>query len=185
MSNVNDEMMLALTNDAIREANNVAGDNAYYLRRTVALSTLAPPSVTTLPPEIRRLYRLERTSCPGSYVEWTFVRHDTDNNMVILAECGAAVLAHHHIIEPDLVTDASETSFPWQHEELIVTMVLLRLAEIDGSEQLLALLSERKQQLMSVFKRDCLRYERQRAEQMSTMYSRESWATQIARTGGP
>jgi flagellar biosynthesis regulator FlbT len=179
VSNVNDEMMLALTNDAIREAHNVAGDNAYYLRRTVELTTQAPPAVTTLPAEVRRLYRLERTACPGSYVEWTFVRHDTANNTVILAECGEAVIAHHHIIEPDLVTDADETSFPWQHEELIVTMVMLRLAELDGSEQLLALLSERKEQLMNVFKRDCLLYERQRCEVMSTMYSRESWAQQV------
>lgn len=178
MTEANDELLLALTNDAIRHADTIAGDNAYYLRHRVSLTTNAPPAVTTMPAVVKRLYRLERDACPGSYVEWTFVRHDDSGNTVILANEAAAVSAHYHEVPAELVSDLDESPFPWQHEELIVTMVLVRLAQTFGSEELLALLTERQERLLSVFKRDCLRYESQRHESITTIQSRESWGSQ-------
>jgi hypothetical protein len=175
------ELLVALTNDALREATNAAGDNAYYLRQTVTVALNAPPAVTTMPAAVKRLYKLERQGCPGSYIEWDHIRHDDSGNMVILAECGETVTAHYHEALTEITTDMSESQFPWMHEELIVVMVMQKLAETNGSDQKAALLMELKEELLGIFVRDCMFYERQRFDTMSTMYSRESWASQLER----
>lgn len=172
------EVLLDLTNSALREAIAAAGDNAYFLRKTTTLTTNAPPTVTTMPSDVKRLYRLEATFSPGFYIEWSLVRHDTSGNMVIVADSATEVIAHYRQGVTDLVNIMDTTPFPWEHEELITTMVQVRLAETHGPEQLLALLQERKARLMLAYQRDCERYERMRHEPMGTIYAtRDEWAT--------
>lgn len=181
MSALTDELLIGLTNDAIREATNAASDNAWFVRRTVSLTLNSPPATTTMPAEVKRLYRLEREACPGDYIDWTLVRRDDTGALVILPTCGDSVIAHYHAIEDELVDLLDETSFPWQHEELIVAMVLVRLAETQGNDQLLQLLIERKERLLRVFKRDCLYYERMRKDPIKPITSRETWAGSLRR----
>ncbi len=159
-------------NDSLREIFNTIGDNAYFLRKTVAVTLSGYPSTTTMPAAVKRLYRLETSSAPGQPIHWTFVKHDTDGYLVILTHYSGDVTAHYLTIPDDLSADGDTTLLPTEHGELCVVLACKRLAESVGNEVLTGLLMSDIEVLLRALKRDCLRYGGMRHESLQTIWNR-------------
>lgn len=176
MSDVPTAFVNDIINDALREVYNLAGDAAFFLRRTMDVTVAYPPETTTLSPVIRRLYKLERLTLPGQFVDWTLIQHDSIGQMVISAAEGGTFRAHYIDFPADLVTDDDRAMVPWQHAELVVVAACRRLAESVGNVVVSQSLAREYAVLSKVFKRDCLRYDGQRHEPLTTTASRSTWA---------
>ncbi len=163
-------------NDALREAYNLAGDMAFFLRRTMDVAIAYPPETTTLSVAVRRLYKLERITLPGQFIDWTLIQHSSTGQMVISAAEGGTFRAHYIDYPEDLLTDDDEAEIPWQHAELVVVAACRRLAESVGNPVVAQSLAREYAVLSKVFKRDCLRYDGQRHEPLTTTASRSTWA---------
>lgn len=174
MIDVSDTMLTAFINDALREIYHYVGDEAYFIRKTIAVSVAQPPNKTTLPSAIKRLYRLEVPHAPTENTPWTLLYHDSNGDMVITAERGGEHIAHYLVLPPDLAAPTDTTALPPHHIELLVVAVCRRLAAAVGNAALLETYIRDTDRLMSILKRDCMKFSGQRHEALTV--SRQSWA---------
>lgn len=176
MSDVPTAVVNNAVNDALREAYNTVGDEAYFLRRTMTVTLSEPPLATELPVAIRRLARLERIQFPGMDIPWSLVSTSTTGQLSIVAQEGGNFTAHYLDYPSELVTDDDVSPLPPQHAELVVVMACRRLAQSVGNASVAAILEREVAVLSKVFRRDCQRYNGQRHEALHTYASRSTWA---------
>ena len=162
-------------NDSLREIYNTLGDNAWFLRVMESVTVNQAPTVTTLPAASRRLYRLEDPAYPGDAIPWTMMGYDSDNNLQILARYGGTLTAHYRIIPPEMTDDSDVAYLPDEHVEVAVMLACKRLAESVGNASMSSYYLGESSMLLRELKRDCLRYERQRMESLTTVPSYDSW----------
>ena len=171
-NDVRASLLDAFINDALREIYNTLGDNAYFLRKTQSVTVSQYPAVTTMPSNVKRLYRLEDEGvAPGYPIDWTFVRHDSSGNMVIVTRCSGTFTAHYLEYPVDLVADGDTAAVPTEHGELVVVLACRRLAESVGNFQLAQLLAAEMEGLVRSLKRDCLRFGGQRHEALQSIWN--------------
>ena len=170
-NDIRDSLLDVYINYALREVYNTVGDNAWFLRKTGLITVNGPRTVTELPPNMKRLYRLEfESQSPGRDVDWTLVRYGDDNALVILTRCSGQVTAHFLDIPIDLVIETDEMALPDEHVELPVVLACKRIAESVGNVAFTQSLTADLAPLWKAMKRDCLRYDGQRHEGLRSPY---------------
>jgi hypothetical protein len=170
-NDIRDSLLDVYINYSLREVYNTVGDNAWFLRKTGLITVNGPRTATELPPNMKRLYRLEvESQAPGYDISWTLLRYGDDNALVILAMFTGEVTAHFLDIPVDLVIDTDEMTLPDEHIELAVVLACKRMAESVGNVAFTRSLTADLPALWKAMKRDCLRYGNQRHEGMRSTY---------------
>lgn len=173
-TDVPDEILDLQINYSLRELYNTVGDNAYFLRKTGTINISGPDTATTLPVNMRRLYRLELESeDAGHDIDWTLLRYDTDGALIIrTAVQGSNITAHYLDTPIELVDPADVMALPDEYAELAVVGACKRLAEPVANIRYTQSLTSDFDRLWTLFKRDCLRHEGQRHEGLRSSFFR-------------
>lgn len=159
-------------NDALREAINTVGDDAWFMRQSATVTFLQYPALNTLPPDVRRVYRIEdETNAPGTPIAWDFIKHSTEGYVVIVTQRAGDFTMQYLARQVGLVGDSDTTPFPDEHAELIVAMACKRLADAVGNASLSGSMAGEVATLLRIFKRDCLKYGGMRHGSMTTIWS--------------
>ena len=160
-------------NDALREANNLVGDDAYYLRSSEVMTIAAFPATNTMPEYVRRIYRIEdEVFAPGTPIGWDFVRHEGDGRAIIVVQRGGSFTVQYLRRQIALVNDGDDSPVPDEHIEAIVAMACRRLAHAIGNDTFARVMDGDAESLIRTFKRDCLKYGGMRHETL-----RSKWRT--------
>lgn len=174
-TNTPDATLNTFINDALREVYAALGDEAYFLRRVENVICNWPPTTTTLPSYMKRVYRFERSTQPVNEVPWVFHMTDPSGNVVVLTREGGTMSVHYHAVPSDLLADGDVSAIPFQHKEVPVLLVCRRLAVSVGNMALVATYSAECDRAVKAMRRDCQRYGRMRREPLSTGWSTVKW----------
>lgn len=160
-------------NDALREISNTLGDSAWYLRRAepAQLESGLFPATIVLDAHVARILRIESQSYPGRPLLWKGVAYTSNlRTQITLCETtgGGPYIVHFIQTPQDLVNNDDVAVLPGQYMELAVVLTCRRLAECVANQSLAAYYTAAAAELWRFVKRDCLRYERMRQEQMTT-----------------
>jgi hypothetical protein len=159
-------------NYSLRQVYNTLGDNAWFLRKVGSFSVVGPQVANTMPPNVRRIYRVEVLSSPGFDIPWTLIRYDNDLNMVVKFQTSGDVQIHYLDIPIDLVDVADVMALPDEHVELVVVLASQRLFEGVANIAMTASFTADLAQLWKSIKRECLANEGQRHEGMRSIVYR-------------
>lgn len=170
-------MVDVFINDSLREIYNTLGDNAWFLRLIETITVNQSPTETTLPEHMRRLYRLERAECPGQQVAWSMVGYTSQGKLKIRATQSGTMSAHYRWTPKELTADSDVALVPGEHVELVVMLACKRLAESTGNQTLSAYYVGESASLWRSLKRDALRHDRQRHEQLTPIDAYDTWTS--------
>lgn len=159
----------AAINDAHEEIYLTIGDQAWFLRPITEVTITAAAGQTfTLPKEIGRPVRIERTDYPGMQVVWKYVgMTDQGACKILMVSDGGTTFDVHHVITPTRLVETGDVSIiPLLYSELVVLLACKRLGESGGNADQVAVWMTEAEKLWKFVKRDCMRYERMRQEEL-------------------
>ena len=158
-------------NYSLREIYNEIGDNAWFLRTTGTFTLNGPDAFTTMPPNVRRIYRIEDENLrPGRDIDFNLHRYEDDGSLTVTNEFPGTFTVHYLDIPLDLVGDADTMLLPDEHSELVVVGTCRRIAESVGNVAFVQSLMADYARLWKNLKRECLAHEGQRHEGLRSPY---------------
>jgi hypothetical protein len=160
-----DARLNATINDAQREISLKLGDRAWYLKPILAVTAGASIGQPwSLPKQVRRVIRVERTDVPGYGLPWNGAGYDDQGRLrIIIYNSATSLSITHRLIVDDLIGDADQTVVPDDYLELLKLLSCRRLAETSGNAVQIGYWEEQCGKLWEWVMVDADRHERQRS----------------------